>query len=58
MQGTQKCVYFSLTLFNSSDTGPLFHLDLLVLLAGNVAVLCEDEEGEICSPNLAAVPSP
>lgn len=58
MQGPQKCIYFSLRLFNSSGTGPFFHLDLLVLLTSNVAVLREDEESEILSPNLAAVPSP
>lgn len=50
-------IYFSLRLFNSGGTDPLFHLGLPVLLVGDVAVLGEDEEGEILGPNLAAVPS-
>lgn len=39
------------------ETSPLFHSDLLMLLTGIVSVLHEDEEGEILSTNLVAVPS-
>lgn len=55
-----KDVFTSLTFFRSggSGSGSLFHLDLLVLLTGSVAVLREDEGGEVLSPNLAAAPSP
>lgn len=58
MQGPPKFSYLSLTLFNSSGTDPFFHLDLLMLLRVNVAVLREDEEGATLNPNLASVPSP
>lgn len=39
------------------EISPLFHSDLLMLLMGIVSVLHEEEEGEIFSPNLVAVPS-
>lgn len=36
---------------------PLFHLYLLMLLWGILSVLHKDEEDEVLSPNLVAVPT-
>lgn len=54
---TEMCFIFFLHFLIIIEIIPLFHLDLLMRLKGIVSVLHEDEEDEILSPNLVAIPS-